>query len=100
MTKDDIIRMAREAGISITTNWMGKPMLTSIGTHGDVGLKGTQELERFAELVAAAEREAIAQMIEDAPPLIDFAKNEQDGCIVCGFTPKLAALTIRARGQQ
>lgn len=68
MTRDDIIRMAREAGISITTNWMGKPMLTSIGTHGDVGLKGTQELERFAELIAAAEREACALAAEAVVP--------------------------------
>jgi hypothetical protein len=46
----------------------------------------------------AAEREAIAQMIEDSPPLVFFAKNEMGGCVMCGFTPKLAALTIRERG--
>ena len=87
MTKDDIIRMAREAGISITTNWMGKPMLTSIGTHGDVGLKGTQELERFAELIAAAEREACALAAEAVVPRHTECGN------------KIAA-AIRARGQK
>jgi hypothetical protein len=56
------------------------------------------KLERFANLVAAEEREAIAQMIEDSPPMTSFAQNEMGGCVVCGFTPKLAALTIRERG--
>ena len=46
-----------------------------------------------------AEREAIAQMIEDAPALMEFAQNDQGGCLMCGFTSKLAAKTIRARGQ-
>lgn len=82
MTKDDIIRMAREAG------WK----------YAD-GENGYSPLWKFGELVAAAEREAIAQMIEDAPPLVQFAQNNQGGCLVCGFTPKLAASTIRARGQ-
>jgi hypothetical protein len=80
MTRDDITRMARKAGF--------------VGFDGDNG-----SLRRFAALVAAAEREAIAQMIEDAPPLVDFCKNEQNGCLVCGFTPKVAAAAIRARGQ-
>ena len=82
MNRDDIIRMAREAGfehIAEADYW--HPLF-----------------ERFANLVAAAEREAIAKMIEDAPPLVDFAKNEHDGCLICGFTPKLFAFTIRERG--
>jgi len=53
----------------------------------------------FAELVAAKEREAIAQMIEEAPELVQFAQNDKGGCMVCGFTPKLATQSIRARGQ-
>ena len=48
MTKDDIIRMAREAGLF---------------THKEV----QPELERFANLVAAAEREACAKLIEAYP---------------------------------
>ena len=57
---------------------------------------------RFAALVAAAaradEREAIAQMFEDAPALVQFVQNDQGGCFVCGFTPKLVIKVIRARG--
>ena len=56
------------------------------------------KLKAFAELVRADEREAIAQMIEDAPPLIEFAQNGKGGCMMCGYTPKLAAEVIRARG--
>jgi hypothetical protein len=44
MTKEDIIRMAREAGLF---------------THKEV----QPELERFANLVAAAEREEITKML-------------------------------------
>lgn len=59
-------------------------------------------LGHFAALVAAAaradEREAIAQMFEDAPALVQFAQNDQGGCLVCGFTPKLVIEAIRARG--
>jgi hypothetical protein len=87
MTRDDIIRMAREAEFECY------PTEIYVGEYECTG-----ELERFAKLVAAAEREAIAQMIEDSPPLVSFAQNEMGGCLTCGFTPKLAALTIRERG--
>ena len=87
MTQDEIIKVAHKAGLHIATdvNWM--PII------------GLEYAERFAKLVAEHEREVIAQMIEDAPPLVDFAKNDQGGCLMCGFTPKLAAHYIRARGQ-
>ena len=45
------------------------------------------------------EREAILQMFEHAPALVDFAKNDQGGCLICGFTPEIAIKSIRARGQ-
>lgn len=45
MTRDDITRMAREAGF--------------VGMDGDHG-----SLRRFAALVAAAEREVCAKMVE------------------------------------
>jgi hypothetical protein len=48
MTRDDIIRMAREAGLSNDFKNFGYPYLP--------------ELEHFAALVAAAEREACAQI--------------------------------------
>ena len=52
MTRDDIIRMAREAGF----------VEDDFGTLYEADV---DELERFAALVAAAEREACAQMAED-----------------------------------
>ena len=48
MTKDDIIRMAREAGVVIDGNNSGEDSLLY-----------------FAALVAAAEREACAAMFDD-----------------------------------
>lgn len=47
MTRDEVIAMAREAGIPAST-----------GLHA-------QDLERFAALVAAAEREACAQVCDE-----------------------------------
>jgi len=54
MNRDDIIRMAREVGA-------GEPNL-----HGriDYVVMTYNELERFAALVAAAEREMCAVMVE------------------------------------
>jgi hypothetical protein len=51
MTREDIIRMAKECG-----NWSGQTV-----EMNDVGL------ERFASLVAAAEREACAKVCDDWP---------------------------------
>jgi uncharacterized protein (DUF2126 family) len=57
MTRDDIIRLAREAGF-----------VRVVATHADGSLTTTvapiEELERFAALVAAAEREACAQVCD------------------------------------
>ena len=54
MTKDDIIRMARESGFEVDSDdvWI---------TDGF----WVEELERFAKLVAAAEREACADIAEN-----------------------------------
>jgi len=93
MTRDDIIRLAIEA--KLVCDWDGGCASAWVEGH-DL----TPYLERFAALVAAAEREAIAQMIEDAPPLVEFSQNDKGGCMVCGFTPKLASAAIRARGQE
>ena len=54
MTRDDIIRMAREAGLWPTEEWSKE---YGIPTPNEQWLP---ELERFAALVAAAEREACA----------------------------------------
>ena len=76
MTREDIIRMGRQAGgadISMNgwTSWVGT------GT--------TEFLERFAALVASAEREACAKVCDDLW--------EDDG------TAYECAEAIRARGQ-
>ena len=73
MTRDDIIRMAREAGL---------PYMYQTGEVANLGL-----VERFAALVAAAEREACAAICDTTPPY--------------PFRPSIeAAHAIRARGQQ
>ena len=51
MTREEITRMAREAGLS--------------NDFGNLGYPYLPELERFAELVAAAEREACAKVAYD-----------------------------------
>lgn len=51
MTRDDIVRMAREAG-------------GHASGFGDRWVVYTPDLERFAALVAAAEREACAALCE------------------------------------
>lgn len=59
MTRDDIIRMAREAGLGhLPDNW------------GDGWWQAdrTEVIERFAALVAAAEREACAKVCESMKP--------------------------------
>ena len=52
MNREDIIRMAREASN------------TPIDHHATPDLFGVSQIERFAALVAAAEREACAQRVE------------------------------------
>jgi len=54
MTKDDVIRMAHEAGLHLATdvNWM--PIV------------GFEYAEKFATLVSAAEREECAEVVGEA----------------------------------
>lgn len=66
MTRDDIIRMAREAGMLIPSFRIGGGLALGTCTVPD--------LERFAGLVAAAEREACAQ-----PRPAEPAAEEDDG---------------------
>jgi len=56
VTRDDIIRMAREAGINGPAP----------ARQGFKMYANPQRLERFAALVAAAEREACAKICEQA----------------------------------
>ena len=82
-----IIEMAREAGVAERDSMFRV-----------VFVANKYDLEKFAALVAAQEREAIAQMFESAPALVQFAQNDQGGCLACGFTPKLVIEVIRKRG--
>lgn len=61
MTRDDIIRMAREANCT---------------TPGQVLQFTIEELERFAALVAAAERESCAKVCEKLPETFKIAADE------------------------
>ena len=63
MNKEDIIRMAREAGFE---------------SH-DISLNFPKELERFAALVASAEREACAELVW--PKLKVWSEEEQTAMV-------------------
>lgn len=77
MTQDDIIRMAEEAGIESAFNLEKNQYVYRFG-HGSV--------ERFANLIATAERDRIATLVEDT---FDFCGDEI-----------LVAEAIRARGNK
>jgi hypothetical protein len=89
MNRDDIIRMAVEAGF--LTNELGSYLISPY-TFEDQDL--FDEFERFAELVAATEREACAalcfQMWNDS---LDRRKLNHPDAEDC-------AAAIRARGQE
>lgn len=103
MKTEEIIEMARQAGYVGVEN--GHPALEAFAKL--VAAKATaKEREEFAvhavdisRRAVAKEREAIAQLFEDAPALVSFAQNDQGGCLMCGFTPKMAVAAIRARGE-
>ena len=79
MTKDEIIRMAREAGFE---EGYGNHLFPP-GDYREEVVPVTDEIIRFAALVAAAEREACAKVCEDKNTLLAW--------------PTYAA-AIRARG--
>jgi hypothetical protein len=86
----DIIEMAREAGWKDLRDYDSE-------MRNDFFMGNTDSLKALVELARADEREQIAKMIEEAPPLMPFAQNDQGGCLMCGFTPKLVVKYIRAR---
>ena len=77
MDKEDIIRMAREAGIR----------LASQSDTVDPRNVYSHELERYAHLVAAHEREECAKVCDALAVDPEYASQ----------TTKLAAMAIRAR---
>ena len=88
MTRDDIIRMAREAGLALASfcRW---------SAYSD-------DLERFAALVAAAEREACADICERRKSLywMEFDKTGSDAERSAAIASEECATAIRARGEQ
>lgn len=83
MNKEDIIRLAREAGLLVIGTADGG---NAVYTWPN-GI--TDELERFAALVAAAEREACAKVCETL--------RDEDGYESWGTE---CAASIRARSKQ
>ena len=78
MTNEDIIRMAEEAGLVDTAN---APWLMKF-------------LERFAELVAEAEREECVRLCAEM-------ERKAEGTDCCEWpTPSDCAFAIRARGKK
>jgi hypothetical protein len=84
MTRDDVIRMVREIADKTTVD----------PVHGDPPLivVSPDEMCRFAELVAAAEREACAKFVENWSYSKECAGCDQP-------TPQQYAQAIRARGE-
>ena len=82
MARDDIIKMAREAGFN-PVSYMGANL---------------ESFERFAELVAAREREACAKVCEGLG--VHPALNVFNGGPEWYKHGKDCAAAIRARGQQ
>ena len=82
MTRDDIIRMAREADEGFETD-----------TFHEESLVGMDAIQRFAALVAAAEREACAKVLDRNRDMC-----QPNGTLAAVLAANAAA--IRARGQE
>lgn len=78
MTRDDIIKLAREAGAYPAAN-----------TDGALLFWSESQVERFAALVAAAEREACARIVEEYDAYSPRYGNHLTNC----------AAAIRAKGE-
>lgn len=84
MNRDEIMRMAREADLLTTTEPSGYQVWIP------------ENLERFAALVAAAEREACAKLCDEKVEA-EYATGKVDHNEM-GWT-QACAIAIRARGQ-
>jgi hypothetical protein len=78
ITKDEVLKMAREAGISTGKRFVGNELVECI----------TIEVQTFAKLVAEAEREACAKVCDELSK-----KHSWEGCYA-----NECAEAIRARG--
>ena len=96
MNRDDVIRMAREAGFTDHNKFCEVIVRHSNGSW--IGVK--DELERFAALVAAHEREACAKIVETYRIPVG---NSAAGEMACEWTHdalKEIRDSIRARGNK
>ena len=85
MTQDEIIEMAIQAGWSgIYSSWTSPTNRTSLTVPVTM-----QQIETFAKLVAAKEREACAKVCEQHP----------NGMTMLGGAYVACAKAIRARGE-
>ena len=88
MTKDDILEMAKEAGIGILYEYDGQD---------HAGVCDWKDIERFAALVAEKEREECAKVCDDLPAPDVYSDTDKSmwdvTCVDC-------AEAIRARGQK
>jgi hypothetical protein len=89
MTKDDLVRMVREAGLAPICEACDEPEVRYAYESWDF------ELERFAALVAAAEREACAKVCDQKVDA-EYATGKVDHNEM-GWT-QACAIAIRARG--
>ena len=94
MTREDIIAWAREAGMEQDGDNFFSPGHEEIDVH-------ITDLERFAALVAAAEREACAKMADDheRQRCEAWAKVLTTGGEVPSASLSAVADAIRARGE-
>ena len=83
MTHEEIIRMAREAGLAHWDDMLQADRFT---------FALPERLERFAALVAAAEREACARICDEERKFWKRHEGRRDGAASC-------AKAIRARGK-
>jgi len=86
MTQEDIIRMAREAGLAPIYSGCDVPNVSCAYEDWD------EELERFAALVAAAEREACAKLcvavnLIDTPTVVEIAAVRKCAAAIRARTP-------------
>jgi MoaA/NifB/PqqE/SkfB family radical SAM enzyme len=106
MTQEDIIKLAREAGLYVGRNISGVQLVGSSYEEGGLLVHlAVEELERFAGLVRAAEREACAKLcLEEANEAYHqeafYLPRGNQGLLRIAEGAKRCAEAIRARGEK
>ncbi len=89
MKSEDVIRMAREAGFDVNFD---------IRTVSVEGVHINKELERFAALIAASEREECAKTVERAYLQLDGRQGLNNETMpIAGHIVDFLALAVRSR---